>query len=108
MNDVNSFNSLFNNITEIITKSNDKNNKSKKKYKKIKMLTTVLKSLDTFVIIATTSGSFTLSLAGIGSTAIPKSTATVCGLSLVNKVRYEKLFKSIIISKNNIQKIHEQ
>ena len=96
LNDVNSFNNSVNNIKEMVQYFKDKNNKSKKKSKKYKTLTTVLKSFDTFVIIATTSSSFTLSLTGIGLIAIPISTATACGLSLCNKVIYE-----IIINKYN-------
>ena len=73
----------------MITYFKDKNNKSKKKYKKYKTLTTILKSFDTIVIIATTSTSITLSVTGIGIIAIPISTATACGLSITNKVLYE-------------------
>ena len=71
LNDVNGFNNSINNIKEMTTYFKDKNNKSKKKYKKYKTLTTILKSFDTFVIIATTSGSITLSLTGIGLIVIP-------------------------------------
>ena len=46
----------------MITYFKDKNSKSKKKYKKYKTLTTINKSFDTFVIIATTSSSITLTL----------------------------------------------
>ena len=60
-----------------------------KKYKKYETLTTILKTFDTFVIIATTSSSITLSLTGIGLIAIPITTATACGLSNGNKVMYE-------------------
>ena len=52
LNDVNSFNIHINNIKEMITYIRDKNIKSKKKYKEYKTLTTILKSFDTFVIIA--------------------------------------------------------
>ena len=84
----------------MITYFNDKNNKPRKKYKKYKTTTTtILKSFDTFGIIATTSSSFILSFTGIGLIAIPISTATACGLSNVNKVIYE-----IIINKNNKHK----
>ena len=89
LNDVNSFNNSINNIKEMITYFKHKNNKSKKKYKKYKTLTTILKSFDTIVIIATTSTSITLSVTGIGLIAIPDSTATACGLSITNKVLYE-------------------
>ena len=61
LNDVNRFNNHINNIKEMITYFGDKNNKSKMRYKNYKTITTVLKSFDTFVIIATTSRSFTLS-----------------------------------------------
>ena len=79
----------------MITNFKDKNNKSNKRYEK-KTLTTMLKSFDTFVIIATTSSSITLSLTGIGLIAIKISIATACGLSIGNKVLYE-----IIPNKNN-------
>ena len=74
----------------------DKNNKTKKKYIKYKTITTILKSFDTFDIIATTSSSITLSPTGFGLIAIPISTAAACGLSIGNKVLYE-----IIVSKYN-------
>ena len=104
INDVNSFNNHINNIKEMITYFKDKNNKSKKRYKNYKTITTKLKSFDTFVIIATTSSSITLSLTGIGLIAIPISTATACGLSIRNKVLYE-----IIINKyNKYKKLYER
>ena len=104
INDVNSFNNHINNIKEMINYFKDKNNKSKKRYKKYKTLTTILKSFDTFVIIATTSSSITLSLTGIGLIAIPISTATACGLSIGNKVIYE----SIINKYNKYKKQYER
>ena len=96
INDVNSFNNHINNTKEMITYFKDKNNKSKKRYKNYKTITTILKSIDTFIITATTSSSITLSLSGISLIAIPISTATACGLSFGNKVLYE-----IIINKYN-------
>ena len=44
------------------------------------MLSTLLKSFDTLVIIATTSSSITLSLTGIGLIVIPRATASACAL----------------------------
>ena len=79
----------INNIEEMITYFEDKNNKSKKKYKKHRTVTTILKSFDNFVIIATASSSTNFSLNGIGLIVIPTSTATACGLSIGNKVLYE-------------------
>ena len=96
LNDVNSFNNHINNIKEMITYFKDKNNKSKKHHKKYKTIIKILKSFDTFVIIATTSGSLTLSLTGFGLIAIPKTTASAYALSNGNKVICE-----VIINKNN-------
>ena len=73
----------------MITNFKDKNHKAKKKSKKYKMLTTILKSFDTLVIIATKSSSITLSLKGNGLIAIPKSGSVACGLPISNKVLYE-------------------
>ena len=72
----------------------DEKNKSKKNFKKYDTLTTILKLFDTFVIIATTSSSITLSHTVIGLKAIPKSTATAFGSSICDKITYE-----IIINK---------
>ena len=93
LNDVNNFNNHINNLKEMITYFKDKNKKSKKIYKKYKTLTTILKSFDTIVILATTSTSIILSVTGIGSLAIPISTATACGLSITNKVLYERVMQ---------------
>ena len=104
LNDVNSFKNSINNIKEMITYFTDKNIKSKKKYKKYKTITTILKSFDTFVIIAKTSSSITFSVTGIGLIAIPISTATACGLSIGNKVLYE-----IFMNKyNKYKKLYER
>ena len=85
----------------MITYFKDKNNKSKQKYKQNKTLTTITKSFDTFVNDATTSSSYTFSLAGIGLIAIPIPTATACALSIGNKAIYES-----IINKSNEYKKH--
>ena len=88
----------------MITYFRDKNHKSEKKYKKYKTITTILKSFDTFVIIATTSSSFTLSLTGFGLIVIPISTASACALSIVNEVLYEV----ILIKYNKYKKLNER
>ena len=75
----------------MVTYLKDKNIQSEKKCEEHKVLTTVLKSFDTIVIIATTSSSITLSPTGFGLSAIPESTVTACGLSAGNEVRYERV-----------------
>ena len=49
------------------------------------MMTTILKSFDTFFIIAATSSSITLSLTAIVLIVVPISIATACGLSTGKK-----------------------
>ena len=97
-------NNSVNNIKEMITYFKDENNKSEKKYKKYKTPTKILRSFDTFVIIATLSSSITLSLTGIGLIAIPKSTAAACGLSIGNK----KLYQIILNKYNQYKKQYER
>ena len=104
LSDVNSFNNSVNNIKEMITYFKDVNKKSKKRYKKYKMLTTILKSFDTFVIIGTTSSSITLSLTGIGLIAIPISSGIACGLTISNKLLYELVMKNYNKYKKQYQK----
>ena len=60
------------------------------------MLTTILKSFDTFVVIATTSNSITLGLRGIGLIVKPMSAGIACGLTISKNVIYE-----IVIQKYN-------
>ena len=79
-----------------------------------KTITTILKSFDTFVIIATTSSSNTLSLTGIGLIVIPISTASVCALSIGNKVlygviidKYKKHKKEYEKDQNTIKSFHK-
>ena len=69
----------------MITYFKDKNNKSKKKYKNYKTMTTILKSFDTIVIIATTSSSISLSLTGFGLIVVPISSSIARGLSITIK-----------------------
>ena len=104
INDVNSFNNHINNIKEMITYFKDKNNKSKKKYKNYKILNTILESVDSIVIIATTSTSITLSITGIGLIVLPISAGIACALSLGNKI----LHKLVINKYNKYKKQYER
>ena len=54
---------------------------NKKNIKKFKTISTILDSIDTFVVIATTSSSIKLSLTGIGLIVIPVSAALASELS---------------------------
>ena len=101
---VNSFNNHVNNIKEMITYFKDKNHKSKKRYKNYKILNTILQSVDSIVIIATTSTSITLSVTGIGLIVLPISAGIACTLSLGNKI----LHKLIINKYNKYKKQYER
>ena len=85
----NSFENSLNNIKERIIYFKDRNHKSKKNKKNYKYLTTKLKSVDIFGIIATTTSSITLSLTKIGLIVIPIATGTAYGFSISDKVFYE-------------------
>ena len=92
----------------MVTYFNDEKNKSKKECKKFETLTRKLKSFYTYVIIATTSSFITLSHTGIGVKAIPKSTATTCGLSIGIKITYAIITNKYNKQKNTIKKINKQ
>ena len=92
----------------MITYFKDKNDKSKKKYKKYKTIFTILKSFHTYVTIATTSSSITLSLTGIALIVIPISTESVCALSIGNKVLYEIIMNKYNKYKKQYEKINKQ
>ena len=63
------------------------------------MISTLLKSIDTKVIVAKTSNFITLYLTGIGLIVIPMSKESACSLSFGNKVKYE-----IVMQKHKKQK----
>ena len=104
IDDVNSFNNHVNNIKEMITYFKDKNHKSKKKYKNYKTLNTILESIDSIVIIGTTTTSITLSVTGFGLIILPISAGIACTLSLGNKV----LHKLNINKHNKYKKQYER
>ena len=105
INDVNSFINHVNNIKEMITYFKHKTNKSKKRYKNYKILNTVLESVDSIVIIATTSTSITLSITGIGLIVLPISAGIACGLSLGNKILHKLIINKYNKYKNNMKEI---
>ena len=74
----------------------DKNHKSKKRCKNYKTLNTILESVDSIVIIATTSTSITSSITGVRLIILPISAGISCTLSLGNKVLHK-----LTINKNN-------
>ena len=87
MNDIQSFNNSINNTKEIITDREAKNEKNQKRI--IKILSTLIKSFNTCVILATTSTSISISFTGILSIVKPISTEVACGLTIIKKLVYE-------------------
>ena len=89
LNDENSFNISVNNTREMITYLKVKNRKSKDNFERNETMTTILKSFDTFLLLATASTSITLSLTGCEILDIPISTATAIGSTTSNSVIHE-------------------
>ena len=83
--DINSLKCSITNIDEIISYFKDENTKSKKKHEKFNKLSTLLKPVDTFVIIGTTLTSVTLSITGLPLIVMPP-TGVACGLSFGVKI----------------------
>ena len=71
------------------------------------MLTTILKSFDTFVIIATTCSSITLSPMSVRLIVIPISTGIACKLTISDNVIYEVVIQKYNEYKRQYQK-HQQ
>ena len=67
-------------------------------------MNTVLESVDSIIIIATTSTSITLSITGRGLNILPISAGIACTLSLGNKI----LHKLIINKYNKYKKLYER
>ena len=107
LNDVNSFLNSIINIKEKITFFEDENHKSVKKNGKYKSLTTMPKSIDTYVFIATISSSITFSFTGIGLIVIPISIGIACGSTIGNMAIHEIVLQKDNYYKNNFEKINQ-
>ena len=104
--DVNSFNNSIDNIKEMITYFRDKNNKSKKISEKYKTLNTILESVDTIAIGATTT-SVTFSVIGVGLIVVPISAGVACALSLANKVLHKLILSKFNKYKEQFEKVKQ-
>ena len=89
----------------MITYFKEKNHNSKKK-RNDKLLTTKIKSFDTFVI--TTSSSITFNLTGIGLIAIPLSSGIARGLKISGKVLHEIVMQKYSKHKTLYEKTNKQ
>ena len=80
----------------------------KRDIKIIKTLNTKLESVDSIVIIATTSTSKTLSVIGFGLIILSISAGIACTLSLGNKVLHKLIINKYNNKKNYTKKINKQ
>ena len=104
MNALKKYKNSFNNIKEKIISFKDKNHKSKKKYENCKTDTSVLESIDTDVIIGTSTTSVTPSVTGVGLIVVPISAEIGCTSIIVNKVLHKiKLNKENQLKKQDAQ-----
>ena len=88
-NDIKCFKYSNKKLKVLNTNSKDKNRKSNN-VKKSESLFTILKTVDNFVLIATTLRSVTLSITGFRWVEKPIPTEFACGLTLTEKVLSEK------------------
>ena len=72
-----------------------------------KVLSTTLKTSDTFVMIATTSTSVTLSVSGFGLVLLPISNVFSCRLTLIKKVLKDYFRLKITKIENNWTKLNK-
>ena len=104
LNGVFTFNYSITNIKELITYFKDKNHKSKKRYKNYETLNTILDSVDTVVIIGSTSTSKTLPITGVGLILLPIPTGIACTLSFGIKVLHKIMIDNCNKNKKQSQK----
>ena len=74
------------------------------KYKNYNLLSTIIKTVDSFVSIASTSKSLRSSLTGFGLIILPISLGFACGLFLSSNILHEINGINVIDIKNNIRK----
>ena len=75
------------------TNFKDENHESEREYKIYRTITKILKSVDTIVIIGTTSSSVTLYLMGTGLIVLCISTGIACGITISDKVFFETILQ---------------
>ena len=90
MNDLSSLKNSIKYLKETIPFSETKIVHGKKIFKIYEVLSTLMKTVGTFLILATTSNSVTLSKPGFGLIVTPISTENAGGLSLTSNVSFEK------------------
>ena len=91
----------------MITYFTDKSHKSKKKNKKYKSLTSMLESVDTNVIIGTTTASAILSVTVIGLIVVPISAGSACALSCGNTKLHKLVLNNYNKYKNKMKKTNK-
>ena len=93
LKEVNSFNNSINNINLISKFYEEEYKKLKKKHNKYKNLNKILNTIDSVVIIGSTSTSITLSVTGYGLIIVPITTGCGCVMTIASKIFSEFLKK---------------
>ena len=91
LKEVNSFNNSINNINLISKFYEDEYRKLKNIYNKFKTMNKILNTVDSLVIISTTSTSITFSITGFGIITIPIIAGIGCGITITSKIICEYL-----------------
>ena len=118
LKEVNSFNNSINNINLISKFYEEEYKKLKKKHNKFKNLNKILNTIDSLVIISSTSTSITFSLTGFGIFTIPIIASVGCGITITSKIICEYLktkekyyLEKYTLSHNTLQdfrKLHQK
>ena len=103
LNDANSFINHISNIKKMIACFKEKKHESKQRFKNYKTLNTILESVDTVLIIGSTTTSVTQSVTGVGLIVVPFSARIACSLSLGNKLLHKVIIKKYIKYKNQFE-----
>ena len=83
---VNSFNNSIQNISLMMKYYEMEENKYKQKYNKYKLINNLINSLDSIIVIGTTSASISLSVTGVGIIVVPIAAGVGCTTGILVKI----------------------
>ena len=93
LKEINFFNNSINNINLISNYYEEENKKLEKKHNNFKNLSKILNTIDSIVIIGSTSTSITPSLTGYGLIIVPITAGIGCFITIASKITSEFLKK---------------
>ena len=83
---VNSFNTSIQNISLMMKYYEMEERKNKQKYNKYKLIHNLINSLDSIIVIGTTSASISLSITGVGIIVVPIAAGLGCTTGILVKI----------------------